>query len=383
LIGRPAAYGDGVLSVSLARRFGGADVRVTETARALAAHVPVTVVCLAGSPLHDRLREAGIDHRALTVGRGDPRAGHAVATLLRTGRYRVVDAHNPQSQWWSLLAARAVGTPVLVMTAHSQYRYEHGPASVRGRAYEAVLRAGRVAGARFVAVSEATADYLRQIGVPPGRVRVIPNAVAASPAVEPDRAALPAGWPADALVLGTAARLEPVKGVADLLEALAAVRADGLDARLLVVGDGRARADLDAAVARLGLGGAVAFTGFRPDVARLLPLMDVFCMASHSEGLPFALLEAAAARRPALVTGVGEMPRVVAHGGTGWVARPREPASLAEGIRWMAADAGRRAAAGEALRADVLARYGPEPLARATLAAYGMGRPGLSPPGPA
>ena len=224
--------------------------------------------------------------------------------------------------------------PVRVTTVHSQYLAEHGGAP-RGRGYEAVLRLNRLLGSRFVAVSEATRDYLRALGVPPERLALIPNAVAPAEPSPEGRARVLGGWPADSWVVGVVARLEPVKGIDDLLDALAEVRADRPEVRCLIVGDGRARPALEAQAARLGLGDAVRFTGFRDDVGTLLSGLDAFCLPSHSEGLPFALLEACAHRLPLLVTGVGGMAALLQDGETAHVVPPRDPGALARRLRAM------------------------------------------------
>lgn len=358
----------GILHVALSARYGGADVRVVQLAAALSADHRCTVVCVDGSGLHERLREARINHVPLSSGRGNPLTGHAVAQLLRSGRFDVVDAHNPQSQLWGALAARVTGTG-LVLTAHSQYRQEHGEQSVRGPAYESVLRLGRRLNAEFVAVSDATAAYLQGLGVAPERVSVIPNAIGEPPETEAASDLVPPSWPAERLVLVTVGRLEPVKGLADLLNALAAVRAEGIDAGLVMVGEGREQDALEQQVRALGLSDAVAFAGFRRDVHAVLARSDVFCLPSHSEGLPFALLEAAMAGRPVLVSAVGEVPNVV-QPDCGIVVPPADPGALADGIRRLAASPAERDRMGGALRGSVAARFSIASLAERTLAVY-------------
>ncbi len=216
--------------------------------------------------------------------------------VLRRNGFGVIDAQNPQSQLWSLLAGLVAHMPVRVTTVHSQYMAEHG-GSARGRFYEGVLRLNRLLGGRFVVVSEPTRAYVASLGCPP---RARPSSPTPSPAA-PDpagRAAALGDWPPDSLVVGVVARLEPVKGVADLIEALALVAPDLPRLRLLVVGNSRSRGALEAQTAELGLGDRVRFTGFRDDVGILLSGLDAFCLPSHSEGLPFALLEACAHRLP-------------------------------------------------------------------------------------
>ena len=130
--------------VDLSKRFGGADVRVLQLAAALrASGVPFVVADALGLPLHRRLAAAGHPRLAIARRRGDPRIVLDLARVPApaTG-FGVIDAQNPQSQLWSLLAGLAARVPVRVTTVHSQYMAEHG-GSARGRFYEGVLRLNR------------------------------------------------------------------------------------------------------------------------------------------------------------------------------------------------------------------------------------------------
>jgi glycosyltransferase involved in cell wall biosynthesis len=358
-----------VMVVDLAKRFGGADVRVLQLAAALRGRSPCTVATLAGSPLHGRLGAAGLPRLPLARRRADPRVALDLARALRQGGYGAIDAHNPQSQLWALAAGLLARVPVRVTTVHSQYLAEHG-GTARGRAYEAVLRLNRLLGSRFVAVSEATRDYLRALGVPEARLSLIPNAVAPAEPAPEGRAAVLGDWPADSWVVGVVARLEPVKGVDDLLAAVAVLAPERPRVRCLVVGDGRARAALEAQAARLQLDGRVRFTGFRDDVGALLSGLDAFCLPSHSEGLPFALLEACAHRLPLLVTGVGGMAALLDDGDTAHVVPPRDPAALADRLRAMA-DRPDEAAAMAARAHDLVReRFSLDAMVASTLAVF-------------
>jgi glycosyltransferase involved in cell wall biosynthesis len=368
--GHHPAAGPAVMIVDLSKRFGGADVRVLQLAAALrASGVPFVVATLSGSPLHRRLAAAGHPRLAIARRRGDPRIVLDLARVLRANGFGVIDAQNPQSQLWSLLAGLAARVPVRVTTVHSQYMAEHG-GSARGRFYEGVLRLNRRLGGRFVVVSEPTRAYVESIGVPAGRTALIANAV---PPAEPDpagRQAVLGEWPPDSLVVGVVARLEPVKGVADLIEALALVAPDLPRVRLLVVGDGRSREALEQQVAELGLAERVRFTGFRDDVGTLLSGLDVFCLPSHSEGLPFALLEACAHRLPLLVTGVGGMDELLEDGVTARVVRPADPADLARGLRALADAPDESAAMAQRAHDLVAERFSVDAMITATLGVY-------------
>jgi len=116
--------------------------------------------------------------------------------------------------------------------------------------------------------------------------------------------------PLDAPLVGTIARLHPVKNQTLLIDAFAQAGKRVTDAHLLIVGDGDMADDLKRQVADLGLTARVHFAGQRHDVARMLAAMDLFALSSDSEGMPMTLLEAMAARVAIVTTdvgGIGEM----------------------------------------------------------------------------
>jgi glycosyltransferase involved in cell wall biosynthesis len=156
-------------------------------------------------------------------------------------------------------------------------------------------------------------------------------------------------------VLGIVGRLVPIKDHPTLFEALAHLRAGGMAAHLVVVGDGEERARLVGLADRLGLGGQVHFLGWRTDLETILNEMDVVICASRNEGTPVALIEAMAAGTPVLSTDVGGVADLVTHGETGWLVPPGDPKAMARAIRLLLEDrtlAVRLAAAGRSAAVD-------------------------------
>ncbi len=196
----------------------------------------------------------------------------------------------------------------------------------------------------------------RSLYTPP-HARVVVNGVDPDdfgPVAPAERAALASrlGLPEGARVVGTVVRLEPEKGLPDLLTAFADVRATAPDAVLLVVGDGSQRADLEAQAARLGLTDSVRFAGFHDDPRPFLALMDVFVLPVPVGSMSIGLLEAMAMRRAVVITfgGAGE---AVVDGTSGLCAPPRDPAALAGAITRVLRDPALQAALGEGARRRV------------------------------
>jgi glycosyltransferase involved in cell wall biosynthesis len=242
-----------VLIVDLVKRYGGAEVRVLELARSLQARQhPYAVATLAGSPLHQRLKTARLATLPVPFGRGDPRILFFLRRAIRQAGYVVIDAHNVQSQFWGHLAAMAAGTPVRVSTIHSAYRFEHN-GSLKGRAYEQVLRLNRWLGVNFIAVSEAVQAYLQNVGIPRPKISLIPNSIELPHSGESKKGHLllkELGWDKAVFIVIVVARLEPVKGHKFLIEAFSRVGQDYPQLRGLIVGEGRARTGLEQQVAR-------------------------------------------------------------------------------------------------------------------------------------
>ncbi len=325
-----------VLIVDLAKRYGGAEVRVLDTAKALHGRHPYAVATLAGSPLHQRLEAADLISLPVPFARSDPRQLIFFWRVIRHKGYGVLDAHNVQSQFWGQLAATLTRGITKVSTVHSAYRLEHN-GSLKGRLYEQVLRLNRWWGGRFIAVSEAVYAYLRDTGIPSERISLIHNSIQIpSPANKTkDRLLLKSlGWPEEAYIVIVVARLEPVKGHTFLIEAVSQLVETQPRLRCLIVGEGRSRTALETQVDRTNLQDRVHFTGFRDDIPALLRASDLFCLPSLSESLPYAVLEAAAHRVPLLVSRVGGMAEVLTHKQTAFLVPPSEPAALAEGISW-------------------------------------------------
>lgn len=126
-------------------------------------------------------------------------------------------------------------------------------------------------------------------------------------------------------------RLSPEKNHLRLLDAFAAVRADHPESRLLLVGDGPMREELDAGIARAGLEGAAHLTGAMENPFPLMAAADCFVLSSDHEGQPMVLLEAAALGMPIISTGFGSIADALPDGAVAIVAS--EAAALADGMR--------------------------------------------------
>jgi glycosyltransferase involved in cell wall biosynthesis len=132
----------------------------------------------------------------------------------------------------------------------------------------------------------------------------------------------------------TVGRLDPGKGHAYFLRALAELRArnPGYGFRALLVGDGPRKEDLQRLAANLGLSDRVSLVGVRRDVADIVAASDVFVLASLNEGLSQAMLEAMALGIPVVATNVGGTSDAVVPYQTGWLVTAGDSSGLAAAI---------------------------------------------------
>lgn len=360
--------------VDLARHYGGAETRVVQLLEAVPGAV---AVCLADGTLHRRCVTRGLPVRTVRGGRGNPTLVIRLARELRALGADVVDAHGVAAQLWGLTAARLAGVDRRIATVHSEYRAEQASGSVRGTGYEGVLRATRLLATDWIAVSGTVRAELERLGLPVDRTTVVRSGVEAPPGLpSAERAARrrALGCADDDLVVAVVGRLHPGKGHRVLLDALAGV-CDRVPAlRLLLIGDGPERAALAQRAAALGVADRVTFAGFRDDVPDLLRLADAFCLPTdRSEGLPYAVLEAAAAGLPIVATRLGAVPDVLTDGGTAMLVPPADRGAL-EAALALLPDAGLRATLGAAAATLAREELSTDAMRDATVAVYGRGR---------
>jgi glycosyltransferase involved in cell wall biosynthesis len=281
-------------------------------------------------------------------------ARRRVRDLLRQFQPDVVHTHQIGALFYTGPAARSAGVPLTVHTEHGKHY-----AGRRRTRWLGWLAARSAAG--FFCVSEDIAREVIACRVAPRRkVRVVANGI--DTARFRDRSGVPSlrsalGVPPDAVVVGTVGRLAEVKRQDLLLRAFAAVRREVSQARLLVVGDGPLRADLEALAASLGLGETVYFAGYQPEPAAYLAAMEVFALTSRSEGMPLVVLEAWAAGVPVVASAVGGVPELIRDGDNGLLFRSGDEGALTTALAGLLRDPARRSRLAHAGRDEATTRF--------------------------
>lgn len=286
----------------------------------------VTVVALwgQGGAAGHELKAAGAQFVSLRMRRSlaDPRGWVRFILWLRRKKPDLVHAHLAHAAWlarWSRLFA---SVPIVIDTLH---RTSTG-AVWRRLGY----RLSRGLPDRVTAVSESVAEsHLTARAVSRRNLTVLHNGIDLEE-WRPNhsmhatlRGEMGLG---DQFLWIAVGRLEMVKDYPTLLKAMAALPRS---ARLVIAGDGPLRENLSWLSSRLGLAGRVRFLGHETNVKRWLQAADGFVLASRWEGLPMALLEAAACELPIAATDVPGIREVIEDGETGTLAPAMDAAALA------------------------------------------------------
>lgn len=260
----------------------------------------------------------------------DPAAILAVRHAIRQYDVHIVHAHTAHTA--ALVAMARIGTRaravvsrrvILPLRRNPFSRFKYRSASA------------------VIAISRAVAEVVAAGGVPRNRIHVVPDGIALDTVPAPASAETlqslgvsPAATPLVVQVGALGRDKDPISFV----RAIAAARVRLPSIAALLVGDGPLRDDVEAEIARCGLGEHVRLTGFRHDAGELLAAAHIVALSSVEEGMGSVLLDAMASGVPVAATRVGGIPEVVEHGVTGLLSAPRDPADLAGSIVRLATD---------------------------------------------
>ena len=282
--------------------------------------------------------------------------GRTVAMARRTARLAVqieADVLHANSHWSHLegvLAARLCRRPVVL------HLHEENMPDAIGR-----LRGLAVMGSdATVAVSSAVALSLPSVAAK--RVEVIRNGIDATAfRPGPSDPVLRAEMAADpkAPVLLSASRLDPKKGIENIIRAVAGLPEQFSHTQLAVVGSSSldfSHAEYLRSLGQSLLGRRIRFLGQRTDVANLMRSADALVLASYLEGLPLGILEAQACGLPVVAFPTAGIPEVVVDGVTGLLSEPTVP-SLTTALAKLLSDPPHAAALSVQARAEVESQH--------------------------
>lgn len=322
----------------------------------------------------EELEQAGIHTRKIAAYQRDVHLGSEVRALFEL--YRYIRTERPQilhvnssKGGLALLAGFLLRVPKRVFTVHGWAWNEERPFYQKILIwcvyYLTLLLATDVIVVSHQAHRSARFPFLGR------RMRVIWNGIDACTLLTKDEARrrlLPEArgtfW------VGVVAELHPIKGLPTIIEAYEHFVPDLPKSELVIIGEGQERAKLERQIALEGVSGTAHLCGYVENAASYLKAFDVLVLASRSENLPYALLEAGMAGVPVVATNVGGIPEIVTDGESGLLVPYGDRGALTHALSYLAQHPEERGAFASALHEHVRTFFTLERMVNETFALY-------------
>lgn len=332
---------------------GGAKTHVLSLLQNLNKTITAQLVCFRDGPFAEEARQMGIP-TVICGGNNIPRLRRQLTDYIRQGGYQVIHCHGARANMVGALLRRSTGLPV-VSTVHSDYKLDY-----MGRPLSRLTFGNINAWALRrldyrIGVSDAMVDLLIDRGFAPDRFYAIYNGIDFTPAPDqgdrlPYLRSLGADVDEDSVVVGIAARLNPVKDMSTLIRGFAAAYAQCPRLRLVIAGNGEEKDKLTALAKELGVEKQVTFAGWiSGGMDRFYSALDVNALTSLSETFPYALTEGARFHLATVSTAVGGIPYLIDEDVNGYLFAPGDWQALGRRLAALGNDDGLRRRLGEKL----------------------------------
>ena len=320
---------------------GGAKTHVHMLLQNLSRTVDVTMVCFMDGPFAQEARELGIK-TVIFPGRNIFRVYCQLKRYILDGGYELIHCHGARGNMMGALLRPSTGLPV-VSTVHSDYRLDYLGRPMARFTYGAVNTVALRCLNYRIGVSDAMTDLLISRGFDPDKLFTIYNGIDYTPHTPSMTRSeylnsLGLDWPEDAVVVGIAARLNPVKDIPTLVRGFAIAHQVCPQLRLLIAGDGEQMELLKRLRADLGVSKEVCLAGWVNDTDSFYNALDVNTLTSLSETFPYSITEGARASLPIVASRVGGIPYLIDHGVNGFLFEPGDVETLARHLTALAQD---------------------------------------------
>lgn len=301
---------------------GGAKTHVHSLLKGLSAHIDVSMICFTEGPFVEEARALGIDTHVFpgkntfaTLGR--------LSNFVREGNFQLIHCHGARGNMMGAMLSRKMKLPV-ISTVHSDYRLDYLGRPFSHLTYGMVNKIALRTMQYHIGVSDAMVDLLITRGFNPETMFSIYNGLDFTPrdiklSREEFHASVGLQSDENSVVIGIAARLNPVKDIATLIRGFAKAQKDYPDLRLLIAGDGDELNNLQDLAKSLSVSDYIAFAGWVSDTDAFYNAIDINTLTSVSETFPYALTEGARAALPTVSSRVGGVPYLIDHGVNGFL----------------------------------------------------------------
>lgn len=341
-----------ILHTEASRGWGGQEIRILEEASGLIGRGhEVSLACPPEARIYLEAPRYGVPVVALAIGRKNLKGVFALRRHLAQTRPEVVNTHSSTDTWLAALAcATLCHAPPIVRTRHISAAVPLNAASrwLYTRATAHIVTTGE----------RLRETLIRDNGFPAEMLTSVPTGIDTLRFQPGDKAEARRGLglDCDTHYLGILATQRSWKGHLYLLEAFHSLDAPGW--KLLIVGDGPMREQIEAKIAALGLNERVLLAGQQRNPEDWLRAMDIFCLPSYAnEGVPQALLQAMLTGLPIVTTPVGAITEAVLDEVTGLIVPPRDVQRLSAALARLMADTALCARLGQTARQVAEARF--------------------------
>jgi len=298
-------------------------------------------------------------NRAIPVHTLHKRDGNDPKTIFRLLKhYREYKPDIVRTYGWGswlegLISSKLYGNNSIIHSEHGYIAEQLGGIPSRRRIAQKLA-------ARFtdhiISVSEAISQTLiNEVGIPSNKINTIINGVDTNrftPGINHDlRQSL--SIDENSIILGTVARLDPIKDIASVIQALPELS----NIEYIIAGDGPEQSRLEQLAQELKVAKRVHFLGKRSDIPDLMKIFDIFIIPSIKEGTSNTLLEAMATACPVIATHTGGTPDIIAHNETGILIPPQSPESTISAVTEMSSNPNRRLALGKQARKHIVDKW--------------------------
>lgn len=280
--------------------------------------------------------------------------------LIRKNNPDVVHTHLSKAGLLGRIAAFLSCVPVVIHSNHGAlFRSYFGPVLsffIVAAERSLSLLCDRV----FVATEAMRKDILSARAATPSKLEVIPLGLDLSPFLDlsDQKDILRHRFTLKAKKLvGTAARLSPVKAIDDFIIAAKAVCDRTTDVDFVIAGDGEMRLKLEGLAQSLGIADRVHFIGFLADMRPFYEAIDIFVVTSIAEGTCISVLEAITARKPVIATEVGGIPDAVKDGVNGFLFTPHDVMTLSRRMMEVIDNPNQIPTSGDVAFTNIISRY--------------------------
>ena len=335
--------------------------------------VDVTMVCFMEGQFSQEARELGIPTVVLT-GKNLFKTRNILKRMVLEGGYQILHCHGARGNMMGAMLRKATGLPV-VTTVHSDYRLDYLGRPISRLTYGTINTIALRKLDYRIGVSDAMTDLLISRNFDPDKLFTIYNGIDFTPRIptlsRPEYLKS-VGLEADdsSVVVGIAARLNPVKDIATLVRGFALAHQVCPQLRLLIAGDGEQMDMLKSLAGELGVSRQVCFAGWISDTDSFYNALDVNTLTSLSETFPYSLTEGARAGLPTVASRVGGVPYLIEHGVHGLLFEAGDTEALSRHLITLAQDPELRRNMGQRLYQRAKADYSLESTLQRQLTIY-------------